>query len=85
MTTKMQPAQTYFWQSDYQLIKRSAKQKGVSVAQFLREAALDKLTEKSDNETKKISVTDFKPFSDAVVPADLSLNHDKYIYGHDFD
>jgi len=76
----MQAAQVYFPKSDYARLKDMAKKNNMSLASFIRMAALRE--ERLQN--KGISKKSFKQIRPIKVSHqntnDTALNHDKYIY-----
>ncbi len=80
-TKKRQAGQVYFEISDYQKIKNAAQKHNLSFAEFMRQAALEKL-QKEEQRTKVNRYFSVKPFNwKSKYPNDGAKNHDKYIYG----
>ena len=80
MSTKMQAGQVYFKNKEYQRIKSVAKSQNISFAEFMRRAALEKITREQDKKDK-VNIFEIKPFDwKSDFANDGAENHDKYIY-----
>lgn len=78
-TTKVPEVRTnvVFSKDDHARIRRVAKFKGVSFAQFIRDAVRREIYSDPD----QCSFLNPPIFKSRKIPKDLSLNHDKYLYG----
>jgi hypothetical protein len=89
MSEKMVRTQVYLPRDIYEQLKQRANEEGITMAHQIREALLQYVVEQPEAEDAPVLAPDDPVWNLIGMckggPEDGSVNHDKYIYGRDWE